>query len=153
MLVRADDDGRTGTRKHGSLYATLHEGVNGKRFPSAPQVRTLTGFAAGEYDAPEMPAEPDPIPVAAAGELSVANVPDLDDETFGWSHGQRTSAVRETDRPRRDRDVRCPTCRRMSPWRDNPQRPFCSLTCRLIDLGVWLDERYVVRDDDPGDVR
>jgi len=27
-------------------------------------------------------------------------------------------------------------------WRDNPQRPFCSLSCRLIDLGVWLDERY-----------
>lgn len=24
----------------------------------------------------------------------------------------------------------------------NAHRPFCSLTCRLIDLGVWLDERY-----------
>ena len=21
-------------------------------------------------------------------------------------------------------------------------RPFCSLACRLIDLGVWLDECY-----------
>jgi len=29
-----------------------------------------------------------------------------------------------------------------TPWDDNPQRPFCSLRCRLIDLGVWLDERY-----------
>jgi len=27
-------------------------------------------------------------------------------------------------------------------WRDNPHRPFCSLSCRLIDLGGWLDERY-----------
>jgi len=27
-------------------------------------------------------------------------------------------------------------------WKDNPNRPFCSLSCRLIDLGVWLDERY-----------
>jgi endogenous inhibitor of DNA gyrase (YacG/DUF329 family) len=27
-------------------------------------------------------------------------------------------------------------------WTGNPHRPFCSLTCRLIDLGVWLDERY-----------
>jgi endogenous inhibitor of DNA gyrase (YacG/DUF329 family) len=27
-------------------------------------------------------------------------------------------------------------------WRGNPHRPFCSLSCRLIDLGVWLDERY-----------
>jgi len=103
-----------------------------------------------------MPSEPDPIPAAAAGELLVANVPDLDDEcdeAFGWSYGQRTSAAGEADRPRRDRNVRCPTCRWMTPWRDNLQRPFCSLTCRLIDLGVWLDERYVVRDDDPGDVR
>ena len=93
MMVRPDD-GHTGTRKHGSLYATLHGGVNGKRSPSAPQLRTLTGFAAGEYDAPEMPAEPDPIPVAAAGALHVANVPDLfpdlDDETFDGSYGQRT---------------------------------------------------------------
>jgi endogenous inhibitor of DNA gyrase (YacG/DUF329 family) len=27
-------------------------------------------------------------------------------------------------------------------WKDNPNRPFCSLSCRLIDLGIWLDERY-----------
>ncbi|MEK7839506.1 MAG: DNA gyrase inhibitor YacG [candidate division NC10 bacterium] len=27
-------------------------------------------------------------------------------------------------------------------WQGNPNRPFCSLSCRLIDLGVWLDERY-----------
>jgi len=32
-------------------------------------------------------------------------------------------------------------------WSGNPHRPFCSLGCRLIDLGVWLDERYRV----PGD--
>ena len=100
-----------------------------------------------------MPAEPDPIPAAAAGELHVANVPDLDNQTLASRYGQRASVVREADRPRRDRDAPCPTCRRMSPWRDNPQRPFCSLTCRLIDLGMWLDERYVVRDDDSGDVQ
>jgi endogenous inhibitor of DNA gyrase (YacG/DUF329 family) len=37
-------------------------------------------------------------------------------------------------------------------WRGNPQRPFCSLTCRLIDLGGWLDERYRIasRDEDEG---
>ena len=27
-------------------------------------------------------------------------------------------------------------------WRDNTHRPFCSLGCRLVDLGGWLDERY-----------
>ena len=38
--------------------------------------------------------------------------------------------------------VTCPTCRLPTPWEGNAHRPFCSLTCRLIDLGVWLDERY-----------
>jgi uncharacterized protein len=49
--------------------------------------------------------------------------------------------------------VRCPTCGARTSWRDNPQRPFCSLTCRLIDLGGWLDERYRIppRDDDEED--
>ncbi len=41
-----------------------------------------------------------------------------------------------------ERGVTCPTCRARAAWDDNPHRPFCSLTCRLIDLGVWLDERY-----------
>jgi endogenous inhibitor of DNA gyrase (YacG/DUF329 family) len=41
------------------------------------------------------------------------------------------------------RRVTCPTCRARTAWDGgNPHRPFCSLTCRLIDLGVWLDERY-----------
>jgi len=29
-------------------------------------------------------------------------------------------------------------------WPSNPHRPFCSLACRLLDLGRWLDERYRV---------
>jgi endogenous inhibitor of DNA gyrase (YacG/DUF329 family) len=36
----------------------------------------------------------------------------------------------------------CPTCHGNVVWHDNPHRPFCSLVCRLIDLGVWLDEGY-----------
>jgi len=36
----------------------------------------------------------------------------------------------------------CARCRRGIVWHGNPHRPFCSLSCRLIDLGVWLDERY-----------
>jgi hypothetical protein len=52
-----------------------------------------------------------------------------------------------------NRRVRCPTCGEPTSWRDNPQRPFWSLTCRLIDLGGWLDERYRIppRDEDEGD--
>jgi endogenous inhibitor of DNA gyrase (YacG/DUF329 family) len=37
--------------------------------------------------------------------------------------------------------LRCPTCGRAIEWHGNPARPFCSLTCKLIDLGAWLDER------------
>jgi len=37
---------------------------------------------------------------------------------------------------------RCPTCYHPVIWEGNPHRPFCSLACRLVDLGVWLDEGY-----------
>ena len=47
----------------------------------------------------------------------------------------------------RKQEVTCPTCRRRAAWQGNPHRPFCSLTCRLIDLGVWLDERYRIPED------
>jgi len=40
-------------------------------------------------------------------------------------------------------------------WTGNPHRPFCSLECRLIDLGAWADEAYRVpgkpADDANGD--
>lgn len=47
--------------------------------------------------------------------------------------------------------VTCPQCRRQHEWdRDNPWRPFCSERCRLIDLGAWLQERYVVGSEAAG---
>jgi uncharacterized protein len=52
----------------------------------------------------------------------------------------------------RERAVTCPTCGGSAPGPENPNRPFCSLTCRLVDLGVWLDEGYRVPTDEPGDV-
>jgi endogenous inhibitor of DNA gyrase (YacG/DUF329 family) len=42
------------------------------------------------------------------------------------------------------RSVHCPRCGAAVAWNGNANRPFCSLSCRLIDLGVWLDERYRV---------
>jgi hypothetical protein len=45
------------------------------------------------------------------------------------------------------RTVRCPTCRRETPWEQNPHRPFCSDRCRVLDLAAWADERYRI----PGD--
>jgi endogenous inhibitor of DNA gyrase (YacG/DUF329 family) len=44
----------------------------------------------------------------------------------------------------RGHGVTCPTYRTTTVWQGNPHRPFCSLTCRLVDLGVWLDEGYRV---------
>ena len=51
----------------------------------------------------------------------------------------------ESDRRRRAPRAgtgRCPTCGASVRCLDNPDRPFCSATCRLVDLGGWLDERY-----------
>jgi endogenous inhibitor of DNA gyrase (YacG/DUF329 family) len=43
---------------------------------------------------------------------------------------------------------RCPHCRRPAVWDRNPHRPFCSLACRLLDLGVWLNEGYRIGSGD-----
>ncbi len=40
------------------------------------------------------------------------------------------------------RTIPCPQCRTKIEWADNPNRPFCSERCRLIDLGSWSDESY-----------
>ena len=39
--------------------------------------------------------------------------------------------------------LRCPTCRKIV-LRDDPDFPFCSERCRLIDLGKWASGGYVV---------
>ena len=38
----------------------------------------------------------------------------------------------------------CPTCGRPVVWEESPDRPFCSERCRLIDLGKWSSEEFVV---------
>ena len=40
--------------------------------------------------------------------------------------------------------MKCPNCGKPSEWQDNPQRPFCSERCRLIDFGRWANEEYRV---------
>jgi endogenous inhibitor of DNA gyrase (YacG/DUF329 family) len=64
-----------------------------------------------------------------------------------------TPAPHEGDAGARARGPRCPTCRREFAWSASPQRPFCSLTCRLIDLGVWLDEGYRMEAERRDDVQ
>ena len=47
--------------------------------------------------------------------------------------------------------LRCPICDRLmqstgtAEW---PELPFCSARWRLIDLGRWLGEGYVIRSED-----
>jgi len=41
------------------------------------------------------------------------------------------------------RSVRCPTCRKIVLARD-PEFPFCSERCRLIDLGKWASGGYAI---------
>ncbi|PYS52686.1 MAG: DNA gyrase inhibitor YacG [Acidobacteria bacterium] len=40
--------------------------------------------------------------------------------------------------------MRCPTCNKPAEWQDNPNRPFCSERCKLIDFGRWANEEYRV---------
>jgi endogenous inhibitor of DNA gyrase (YacG/DUF329 family) len=44
---------------------------------------------------------------------------------------------------KRVRSLRCPTCRKLV-MRDDPEFPFCSERCRLIDLGKWASGGYVI---------
>jgi uncharacterized protein len=39
--------------------------------------------------------------------------------------------------------VRCPICKKEVAF-DDPNMPFCSDRCRVIDLGNWASEKYVV---------
>jgi endogenous inhibitor of DNA gyrase (YacG/DUF329 family) len=39
--------------------------------------------------------------------------------------------------------MKCPNCKK-DVNKDNPEFPFCSERCRLIDLGNWASEKYVI---------
>ena len=40
------------------------------------------------------------------------------------------------------RQVRCPTCRRETPWEGNPSGPSAPSAAGSLDLAAWADERY-----------
>ena len=45
----------------------------------------------------------------------------------------------------RPRIITCPTCSKRVKWTSsNPNRPFCSERCKLIDLGAWADEQHSI---------
>ncbi len=39
--------------------------------------------------------------------------------------------------------MKCPICHKTVAFGD-PEMPFCSERCRLIDLGNWASEKYVI---------
>lgn len=46
-------------------------------------------------------------------------------------------------RPQAAGPARCLTCRQPLPA-EAPHRPFCSVRCKLVDLGRWLNDEYKV---------
>jgi hypothetical protein len=38
----------------------------------------------------------------------------------------------------------CPICRKPTDSETNADFPFCSERCRLLDLGNWSSEKYVI---------
>ena len=39
--------------------------------------------------------------------------------------------------------MKCPICKKAVAL-DDPYTPFCSERCKLIDLGNWASEKYVI---------
>lgn len=45
--------------------------------------------------------------------------------------------------PKDDQDrLRCPTCQKLFDPQQTVAMPFCSLRCKMVDLGRWLNEDY-----------
>ena len=42
----------------------------------------------------------------------------------------------------------CPICKTETTWEENPDRPFCSRRCKLMDLGHWVSEDYRVEGEE-----
>ncbi len=40
--------------------------------------------------------------------------------------------------------IKCPTCKKRTEWQNNPFRPFCSERCKIMDLGSWASEKYII---------
>jgi len=47
--------------------------------------------------------------------------------------------------------VKCPRCGKKTDNTNNPFRPFCSESCKLIDLGNWISGSYRISRDNVAD--
>jgi len=48
-------------------------------------------------------------------------------------------------------EIKCPKCKKKFDYYQNEFRPFCSYRCKMIDLGKWLSEEYVISHKDQED--
>jgi endogenous inhibitor of DNA gyrase (YacG/DUF329 family) len=47
------------------------------------------------------------------------------------------------------KEVKCPHCGNKTKYdTSNPNRPFCSERCQLIDFGAWATGKYAIAADD-----
>ncbi len=44
--------------------------------------------------------------------------------------------------------IKCPICKGVTTWEENPHRPFCSERCKMHDLGNWVTGKYCVEGDE-----
>ncbi len=49
------------------------------------------------------------------------------------------------------KNSKCAQCKKIFDRANTPKElwPFCSKRCKMIDLGQWLSEKYVVNDGEP----
>ncbi len=48
--------------------------------------------------------------------------------------------------------LKCPVCKK-EVAADDPNMPFCSDRCRMVDLGNWASDKYVIsRPIEPGEI-
>jgi endogenous inhibitor of DNA gyrase (YacG/DUF329 family) len=45
-------------------------------------------------------------------------------------------------------ELPCPKCKKKTVRQGNRFFPFCSKRCKLIDLGSWLDGKYVLPENE-----
>ena len=46
--------------------------------------------------------------------------------------------------------INCPHCDKLLEYesiKDLPHFPFCSERCKMVDLGLWLDEKHKISED------
>lgn len=60
----------------------------------------------------------------------------------------------EANRTSAKKKLFCPQCKKPIEATENPFSPFCSKRCKMLDLGGWFSEQYVINkneEDGPED--